>query len=602
MQYPDTSNRSTQQQIWLFVEEWPKQLDMNSDALGLCKDVLVKALSPDEDVPDADLWSSVYRLLETLHFSYLDLQVISINPYQDFLITYRHRIRITHPEFFIRTSSHVMGRLGSRDRTRVLSSLLDVAVQEGKFNNMFFVFLEQLALTEVSEELRHPIGTNTSVRQRIILFAREWPHPLAPNGDTLALCKEILLKALALQLDKEFWYCMYKLLDSFYFSETEIDIINESSFEDFRNTYRLSLAENTEFTIEMLETPDIIRSMLKRATVDDSSACRELFLNFLHKLALTDACRELRHPIGSETSVEQRLVLLADEWPRLLVINDKILDLCTDVMFKAINTEADVSDKELLYSLYYLLNALHFSKLDLQVIRETPLRNFRSTYRQFFLDMSLFTIDEVQENPEVLRYMLAGARSEGHGLQLIPLHMRSRMQAQDSPEFFRVLLFQLALTDVSGELKHPIGSETTVGKRILLFAEEWPNQLDLAPDVLNLGPEVLSLCTDLVIEALSPEDEISDTEFWYSLYHLLNAFPAVETARANRNIARMVRDYAFKYAREHPYLLALNVGLTVVGFAVPPLLGVLGFGRAGVAAGSFPRDFVRESDGWKVSH
>ncbi|PUU72873.1 hypothetical protein B9Z19DRAFT_611824 [Tuber borchii] len=131
----------------------------------------------------------------------------------------------------------------------------------------------------------------------------------------------------------------------------------------------------------------------------------------------------------------------------------------------------------------------------------------------------------------------------------------------------------------SGELKHPIASDTTVGRRILLFAEEWPNQLSLYGNILRL-------CTSVLIKALSPEDEISNTEFWHSMYHLLNMFPAVESPRANKNIAIMVKDYAFKYAKEHPYLLALNIGLTVVGFSVPPFLGVLGFTRAGVGAGS----------------
>lgn len=274
-------------------------------------------------------------------------------------------------------------------------------------------------------------------------------------------------------------------------------------------------------------------------------------------------------------------MIIADEWPNQLVLNDKALDLCVDVLLKALTPEADVSDKKLWYSIYHLLNALHFSELDLQVIRETPLQNFRSTYRQFFSEKSSFTIGEVQEDPALLRFIIKDSKRERRNSLPTSPDMSSKTADSGSHDLFHVFLCQLALTDVSGELKHPIASDTTVGRRILLFAEEWPNQL-------SLGGDVLRLCTSVLIKALSSEDEISDTEFWHSMYHLLNMFPAVESPRANKNIAIMVKDYAVKYAKEHPYLLALNVGLTVVGFAVPPLLGALGFTRAGVGAGLFP--------------
>ncbi|KAG0643915.1 hypothetical protein HOY80DRAFT_1013844 [Tuber brumale] len=561
LRYPDPSNRSTRQRILLFTEEWPKQLDMNRNVLGLCKDVLVKALSPDADVPDADLWHSVYCLLRTLHFSDLDLNVIEENPLQDFLITYRQQFRTTYRQFFLRTTKRALRQHRSSE---ALDLLLKEAIQDGQFNNMFSIFLQQLALTEASAELRHPIGTDTTVRQRILLFAEEWPHQLAPNSDTLDLCKDALLKALTPGQDKEFWYCMYKLLDSFYFSETELGIIEENPLQDFRSNCRLFFMEETETTIERaLWDSEILKEVLKSTTVHESG--HRLFRVFLNRLAVTDASNGLRHPLGSETPVKQRIMLLANEWPNQLVLNDKALDLCTDVLFKALVPEADVSDRELWYSIYHLLNALHFSELDLQVIRETPLWDFRRSYRRFFQEESRLTIDEVLENPSTLH-----STPRGFGSQT----------ADPGPhELLRVFLCQLALTDVSGELKHPIASGTTVGKRILLFAEGLPK-------TLALGGEVLALCADAINKALSPEDEVSDTEFWYSMYHLLNAFPAEESPEANQNIAAMVKDYAIKYAKEHPYLLALNIGLTVVGFAIPPLLGVLGFTRAGVGAGS----------------
>lgn len=73
------------------------------------------------------------------------------------------------------------------------------------------------------------------------------------------------------------------------------------------------------------------------------------------------------------------------------------------------------------------------------------------------------------------------------------------------------------------------------------------------------------------------------------MYHLLTTFPATDSPEARKNIAIMAKDYLTKYAKEHPYLLALNIGLSLVGFAVPPLLGVLGFTGAGVASGLCPR-------------
>ncbi|KAG0138648.1 hypothetical protein HOY82DRAFT_588363 [Tuber indicum] len=575
LRYPDPSNKSTRQRILLFIEEWPKQLDMNRDVLGLCKDVLVKALSPDADVPDADLWHSVYCLLRTLHFSDLDLNVIEENPLQDFLITYRQKFRTTYSQFYLKTAGGT-SRLHRSSET--LDLLLKEAIQENQFNNMFSIFLQQIALTPASAELRHPIGTDTSVRQRILLFAEEWPHQLVPNSDTLDLYKGALLKALTPGLDKEFWYCMYKLLDSFYLSETELRIIEGNPLQDFRRNYRLFFLENSETTIErVLWDSEVLKEMLKNATVHESG--RKLFRVFLTRLTATEASKELRHPLGSETRVKQRIMLLANEWPNQLVLNDKALDLCTDVLLKALIPESDVSDRELWYSIYHLLNALHFSELDLQVIRETPLRAFRRSYRRFFIETSRLTIDQALESPATLRFMLRDSRSRATG--------------PGSRELLHVFLCQLALTDVSGELKHPIASDTTVGKRILLFAEGLPK-------TLFLGRDVLGLCADVIVKALSPDDEVSDTEFWYSMYHLLSAFPAEESPRANRNIATMAKDYAVKYAKEHPYLLALNVGLTVVGFAIPPLLGTLGFTRAGVSAGLVPRAPSLTFDGFRI--
>ncbi|CUS12240.1 unnamed protein product [Tuber aestivum] len=618
LRYPDSSDRSTQHRILLFTEEWPRQLDMNSNVLGLCKDALVKALSPDTDVPDADLWCSVYSLLRTLHFMDSDLRVIEENSLRNFLVTYRQQFRASYPKFFLRTAGRAMKLHGN---TETLGLLLGEAIQEGRelqlvhpysrcsiddkyhgvseFNRMFSIFLQELALNGASAELRHPIRSCTSIRQRILLFAEEWPHQLASNGITLALCKDALLKALTPGSDKEFWYCMYKLLDSFYFSGSELGVIGGNPLRDFRSNYRLFFLEKTETTIErVIENPEILKSMLKNATVHE----RKLYPTLPHaarflaakdtttqlqlagsssiRLALTDASRELRHPMGSQTCTKQRIMLLVNEWPNQLVLNDKVLDLCADALLKALIPEADVSDRELWYSVYHLLNALHFSELDLQLIRETPLQDFRRTYRRFFLETSSLEIEKVLENPATLRSVLVDS-GKGESLEWPPnlTHVRSRTTGSGSHELFHVFLCQMALTEVSGELKHPVGSSTTVGKRILLFAAEWPGQLDLSGDVL-------SLCTDVLVKALSPEEEVSDIELWYSMYHLLNAFPAVESPGADRNIAAMVKDYAVRYAKEHPYLLALNVGLTVAGLVIPPFLGVLGFTRAGVGAGS----------------
>ena len=133
---------------------------------------------------------------------------------------------------------------------------------------MFSEFLQQLALTEVSAELQHPTGTETTVRERILLFVKEWPHQIAPHGVTFDLCKDALLKALTLDPDKEFWYSMYKLLDSFYFSETELGIIEENPLQGFRNNYCSYFMEKVEPTITRVrEKPEIMRSMLKKATI-----------------------------------------------------------------------------------------------------------------------------------------------------------------------------------------------------------------------------------------------------------------------------------------------------------------------------------------------
>ncbi|PUU72877.1 hypothetical protein B9Z19DRAFT_1197299 [Tuber borchii] len=83
-----------------------------------------------------------------------------------------------------------------------------------------------------------------------------------------------------------------------------------------------------------------------------------------------------------------------------------------------------------------------------------------------------------------------------------------------------------------------------------------------AKDVLET-PEIL----DLVLQNATPEGALD-----YS--SLLRAPLKFSTGcQKLRDIAIMVRDYVIRYAREHPYLLALNIGLMVAGFAVPLLLG-----------------------------
>ncbi|RPB04821.1 hypothetical protein L873DRAFT_1665462 [Choiromyces venosus 120613-1] len=203
-----------------------------------------------------------------------------------------------------------------------------------------------------------------------------------------------------------------------------------------------------------------------------------------------------------------------------------------------------------------------FSQADLEIITQNPLQDFRSTYRQFFFEKTDLTVEKVQEKPEILKLILNDATTE-----------------ENSRELFHVFLLQLSLTDAGGELRHPTGSDTIARKQILLFAGEWPNQLDLGADALNL-------CADASLKALAPEKEVPDRDVWSSMYNLLAAFPAVDSPDARKHVAIMAKDYVVKYAKEHPYLLAFNIGLSLVGFAVPPLLGVLGFTGAGVGAGT----------------
>ncbi|KAG0138647.1 hypothetical protein HOY82DRAFT_582347 [Tuber indicum] len=205
---------------------------------------------------------------------------------------------------------------------------------------------------------------------------------------------------------------------------------------------------------------------------------------------------------------------------------------------------------------------MNFSEADLQIIKQNPLDDFRGTYRQFFLEKTDLTIEKVQEKPEILKLILHDAVTE-----------------ENARELFHVFLLQLSLTDASGELRHPGGSDTIARKRILLFAGEWPNQLDLDGDAL-------SLCSDGLFKALVPETDVPDRDVWSSVYNLLTTFPAVDSPEARKNVAVMAKDYLTRYAKEHPYLLALNIGLSLVGFAIPPLLGALGFTSAGVGAGS----------------
>jgi len=204
-----------------------------------------------------------------------------------------------------------------------------------------------------------------------------------------------------------------------------------------------------------------------------------------------------------------------------------------------------------------------FPEADLQIIQQNPLEDFRNTYRQFFLEKTGLTVENVQEEPDILNSILNDAITE-----------------ENSRELFHVFLLQLSLTDASGELRHPTGSDTITRRRILLFAGEWPNQLEIDDG------DALGLCADALFKALVPETDVPDQDVWSSVYNLLTAFPATDTPEARENVAIMARDYLTRYAKEHPYLLALNIGLSLVGFAVPPLLGVLGFTGAGVASGT----------------
>ncbi|PUU72874.1 hypothetical protein B9Z19DRAFT_1136489 [Tuber borchii] len=205
---------------------------------------------------------------------------------------------------------------------------------------------------------------------------------------------------------------------------------------------------------------------------------------------------------------------------------------------------------------------MHFPEADLQIIQQNPLEDFRNTYRQFFLEKTDLTVEKVQEKPDILKLILNDSTTE-----------------ENSRELFHVFLLQLSLTDASGELRHPTGSDTITRKRILLFAGEWPNQLEIDGDALGL-------CADGLFKALAPETDVLDQDVWSSVYNLLTAFPATDSPEARKNVAIMARDYLTKYAKEHPYLLALNIGLSLAGFAVPPFLGALGFTGAGVGAGS----------------
>ncbi|CUS12241.1 unnamed protein product [Tuber aestivum] len=205
-----------------------------------------------------------------------------------------------------------------------------------------------------------------------------------------------------------------------------------------------------------------------------------------------------------------------------------------------------------------------FPQSDLEIIEQNPLEDFRATYRQFFHQRTGLAVEAALEEPEILRLILEDAATD-----------ESRLNAR---ELFHVFLLQISLTDASGQLRHPIGSDTIVRTRILLFAGEWPNQLGLDGDALGL-------CAAGLRSALSLETDVPDEDVWSSVYRLLTTFPASDSPEATANVATMVKDYLTRYAREHPYLLALNIGLSLVGFAVPPLLGALGFTGAGVSAG-----------------
>jgi hypothetical protein len=99
----------------------------------------------------------------------------------------------------------------------------------------------------------------------------------------------------------------------------------------------------------------------------------------------------------------------------------------------------------------------------------------------------------------------------------------------------------------------------------------------------------LDLCTNLLQKTLVPDSANADVEIWRAVDSLLSAFVATDTTEAREGVVTMAKNYAIKYAKEHPYLLGVNVALAVVGL-VPavvtgPFLGVLGFSSAGVRAG-----------------
>ena len=62
--------------------------------------------------------------------------------------------------------------------------------------------------------------------------------------------------------------------------------------------------------------------------------------------------------------------------------------------------------------------------------------------------------------------------------------------------------------------------------------------------------------------------------------------------KACQDAVKMAANSAITYAKEHPYALGFQVASIAVGFApaivTAPVLGVIGFSPAGVAAGWFP--------------
>jgi len=55
---------------------------------------------------------------------------------------------------------------------------------------------------------------------------------------------------------------------------------------------------------------------------------------------------------------------------------------------------------------------MHFPEADLQIIQQNPLEDFRSTYRQFFLEKTDLTVEKVREKPEILKLILNDATTE----------------------------------------------------------------------------------------------------------------------------------------------------------------------------------------------